>query len=83
MKPSHLIRTLSVISALSICAGGFATQSVEKRVAAAVKKVDEVAARGPFKPAWESLERAQVPDWYLDAKFGVFIHWGMVSAPDV
>ncbi len=51
------------------------------RVEAAVKKVDEVADRGPFKPSWESLERMQVPEWYLDAKFGIFIHWGVYSVP--
>jgi hypothetical protein len=25
---------------------------------------------GPFDPTWESLERYQVPQWYVDAKFG-------------
>ena len=36
---------------------------------------------GPFQPSWESLERYQVPQWYLDAKFGIFIHWGLYSVP--
>ncbi|MCX7796105.1 MAG: alpha-L-fucosidase [bacterium] len=36
---------------------------------------------GPFKPTWESLENYQVPQWYLDAKFGIFIHWGVYSVP--
>ena len=31
---------------------------------------------GPFQPEWGSLEHWQVPEWYLDAKFGIFIHWG-------
>lgn len=31
---------------------------------------------GPFRPDWGSLEDWQVPEWYLDAKFGIFIHWG-------
>ena len=34
---------------------------------------------GPFDPTWDSLERYQVPEWYLDAKFGIFIHWGAYS----
>jgi alpha-L-fucosidase len=29
-----------------------------------------------YKPAWESLKNYEVPDWYADAKFGIFIHWG-------
>lgn len=36
---------------------------------------------GPFKPTWESLENYQVPRWYLDGKFGIFIHWGVYSVP--
>jgi len=36
---------------------------------------------GPFEPTWESLERYTVPDWYLDGKFGIFIHWGVYSVP--
>jgi alpha-L-fucosidase len=36
---------------------------------------------GPFRPDWESLKQVKVPDWYLDAKFGIFIHWGVYSVP--
>ena len=36
---------------------------------------------GPFQPTWESLSSYQVPDWYLDGKFGIFIHWGMYCVP--
>lgn len=36
---------------------------------------------GPFQPTWESLERYTVPAWYLDGKFGIFIHWGVYSVP--
>src|SRR5689334_752018 len=36
---------------------------------------------GPFEPTWESLMRYQVPDWYRDAKFGIFIHWGLYCVP--
>jgi alpha-L-fucosidase len=34
-----------------------------------------------FEPAWESLQRYRVPDWFRDAKFGIFIHWGIYSVP--
>jgi hypothetical protein len=36
---------------------------------------------GPFEPTWESLRRYRVPDWYVDGKFGIFIHWGLYAAP--
>lgn len=29
-----------------------------------------------FQPTWQSLEQYQVPDWFRDAKFGIFVHWG-------
>ncbi len=36
---------------------------------------------GPYEPTWESLRAYQVPEWYQDAKFGIFIHWGVYSVP--
>lgn len=42
-----------------------------------LKKIESVAAKGPFKANWKSLENYKVPDWYQDAKFGIFIHWGV------
>lgn len=37
---------------------------------------------GPFKPEWESIRaNYQVPDWFRDGKFGIFIHWGLYSVP--
>jgi alpha-L-fucosidase len=34
-----------------------------------------------FQPTWESLSGYQCPDWFRDAKFGIFIHWGVYSVP--
>ena len=36
---------------------------------------------GPYRPDWESLRTYEVPEWYADAKFGIFIHWGVYSVP--
>jgi alpha-L-fucosidase len=38
-------------------------------------------AQGPFTPDWDNLSKMVVPDWYRDAKFGIFIHWGLYSVP--
>ncbi len=35
----------------------------------------------PFKPSWDSLSQYQVPDWYRDAKFGLWAHWGPQCEP--
>ncbi|MFL5807860.1 MAG: alpha-L-fucosidase, partial [Roseiflexaceae bacterium] len=34
-----------------------------------------------FEPTWESLQQYAVPEWYQDAKFGIFIHWGVYAVP--
>ena len=34
-----------------------------------------------YRPEWQSLDKRQVPDWWTDAKFGIFIHWGLYSVP--
>ena len=39
-------------------------------------------AQGPFKPTLESLSAFQVPDWYRDAKFGIWAHWGPQCQPE-
>ncbi|MBK1876127.1 alpha-L-fucosidase [Pelagicoccus mobilis] len=36
---------------------------------------------GSYEPEWESLDKREVPDWWTDAKFGIFIHWGPYSVP--
>ncbi|CAD5123803.1 DgyrCDS12114 [Dimorphilus gyrociliatus] len=34
-----------------------------------------------YLPEWESLDKRPLPQWYNDAKFGIFIHWGVFSVP--
>jgi len=38
-------------------------------------------SEGAYLPDWESLDKRPVPRWYDDAKFGIFIHWGVYSVP--
>jgi alpha-L-fucosidase len=39
------------------------------------------AAQGKYTATWESLEKYTLPEWVKDAKFGIFIHWGVYSVP--
>ncbi len=39
------------------------------------------AQQSRFAPTWESIDRRPSPKWYTDAKFGIFIHWGVYSVP--
>ncbi len=41
----------------------------------------ELPQPGKYEPTWESLRRHQPPQWYDDAKLGIFIHWGLYSVP--
>lgn len=34
-----------------------------------------------YSPDWASLDARPVPQWFKDAKFGIFIHWGVYSVP--
>ena len=34
-----------------------------------------------YEPTWESLKSYSVPEWFKDAKFGIFIHWGVYAVP--
>jgi alpha-L-fucosidase len=48
---------------------------------ALLNQVDQADHQGPFRSDWESLQKYEVPQWYRDAKFGIFIHWGVYSVP--
>jgi alpha-L-fucosidase len=58
-----------------------ATSKYDAQRSELLKHVDTVDQQGPFRPDWESLQKYEVPDWYQDAKFGIFIHWGAYSVP--
>ncbi len=46
-----------------------------------LKEIESIVARGPYHADWESLCAFEVPAWYREAKFGIFIHWGVYSVP--
>jgi alpha-L-fucosidase len=42
----------------------------------------EPVATGKFQPTWESLKQYRVPEWFRDAKFGIWAHWGPQCEPE-
>lgn len=44
-----------------------------------LEKIENVIRRGPYGDSWESLSSARIPEWFPQAKFGIFIHWGLYS----
>lgn len=49
-----------------------------------LKAQDESYAKDwnkPYSPEWEELKAKEIPEWMLDAKFGIYTHWGIYSVP--
>jgi len=44
--------------------------------------VPGLAGQGPFQPTWESLGEYECPEWYQDAKFGIWNHWSPQCVPE-
>lgn len=54
---------------------------MKKQVEEYLKLIDQVIEKGPYEDNWKSLSKYQIPQWYKDAKFGIFIHWGAYAVP--
>ena len=46
-----------------------------------LKEIERVNSTGEYKEEWESLSHHETPKWFKDAKFGIFIHYGIYSVP--
>ena len=53
---------------------------VTPEVVAAAAAAKTPVAPGPVQPTWDSIrEHYTVPQWFIDAKFGITMHWGLFS----
>jgi alpha-L-fucosidase len=80
MKGLFGILMLLSAGALSAFAqrGPEATPEIVARAAAGAPAVPP----GKFQPTWDSLRtNYSVPSWFRDAKFGIFMHWGIYAVP--
>ncbi|MCD8071624.1 MAG: alpha-L-fucosidase [Alistipes sp.] len=41
----------------------------------------QATGRPVYRPDWQSIDSRPLPAWFEDAKFGIFIHWGLYSVP--
>ena len=48
-----------------------------------LEKAEKPNLSGRYKADFKSLEQYEIPLWYQDAKFGIFIHWGIFSVPAI
>jgi len=57
------------------------THDTPKMAASALKDIPAPPA-GPFDESWDSIAKNyRDPEWFRDAKFGVYMHWGIYSVP--
>lgn len=78
------VRSLFVIVAavsLMLGAADRSTTAEEPYLAAQVKDVDRANQAGQFDADWESLAQHEIPQWFKDAKLGIYAHWGVYSVP--
>ena len=50
-------------------------------LAQVTKTASAVHSDHHYQPTWDSIDGRPLPSWYDDAKFGIFIHWGVFSVP--
>jgi len=89
-----MLRVYLLIAIFSLCltfCGGGPAEAPESDAPAEItftgdvpkdlETVDKVVKTGPFAASWSSLEENGIPEWYQDAKLGIFIHWGVYAVP--
>ena len=74
-----LNRLLSVVLLAGCATVVLPSRASDAALAEQLRRVDETMAKGPFQPNWESLKAHQDPEWFRDAKFGIYTHWGPVT----
>jgi alpha-L-fucosidase len=71
--PRRLLPSLALVALAALAAlAGCAAARAEESAAPAPRHYDET---------WESLSQHPVPEWFADAKFGIYAHWGVYSVP--
>ncbi len=69
-----LISSISVLTISAAIQSGYANEVPQPTIK--VSEADEPMAKGTFEPEWESLRKYKTPEWFRNAKFGIWAHWG-------
>ena len=79
-----LRKTLSIVLITSTAFAGTAMSTTDNLdfKPTTLSPTAEPIHPGRFEPTWESLGHYQVPDWFRDAKFGIWAHWGPQCQPE-
>jgi len=80
-KTIVLMAIFSVLPAASL-AKEYDRKANEQAIEKVLKKMDQGVKQGPYEADWESLKKHdEAPEWFRDAKFGIYFHWGVYSVP--
>jgi alpha-L-fucosidase len=83
MIPAPILPRLSFLAIVAAAAVPLAHAiPSDATPAVIVNTATEPMAKGKFAPTWESLRQYKVPDWFRDAKFGIWAHWGPQCEPE-
>jgi alpha-L-fucosidase len=94
MVSSSIGRIGQFMLMVAACAAGFATraraqdeshasnQPAAQTTMTQVSTTDEPMQPGKFEPTWQSLSQYETPEWFRDAKFGIWAHWGAQCEPE-
>src|SRR5271157_3360089 len=74
--------TISRRSAMAVLGGAISSASLNRLPAVQAEAFEFGIEKGPFQPTRESLKAYHVPEWFRDAKFGIWAHWGAQSAAE-
>ena len=50
-------------------------------LASALLLLAAASVQSQYLPEWDSIDSRPLPQWFDDAKLGIFIHWGVYSVP--
>jgi alpha-L-fucosidase len=69
---------------ISLVTGIFLAHSLnaQETYQSPVRPGNEPVAAGRFQPTWQSLQQYKVPEWFRNAKFGIWAHWGPQCQPE-
>jgi alpha-L-fucosidase len=79
MRKKTISRRRFVKAGLALMAGA---RRARLALAKPVGPTQEPIASGPFQPTWESLQQYETPEWFRDAKFGLWAHWSPQCVPE-
>ena len=77
MKKTYL-KTVLLSASIALVGNSCCTETKKE----CTTKSETCCKVNKYKPLWSSLTRHTTPDWLLDAKFGIYCHWGPQSALD-